>query len=157
MNEIQQVVIDFTMKNSRLSLLSPFINTNWIVPVGKNNIEADVKKDTLVLLNFCTNDDSTTFEDVKSFALKVGFPVDDIVGARRSGPEIMPSNIKLTCIVKVKCTSSTAKSELIKAVNENQWDEVDCNSPKRARPDLTFAEREQGRRLHKELDDKYKS
>uniref|UniRef100_A0A915JMH3 Uncharacterized protein n=1 Tax=Romanomermis culicivorax TaxID=13658 RepID=A0A915JMH3_ROMCU len=69
----------------------------------------------------------------------------------------MRGNIKLPRIVKVKCTSSTAKSELIKAVNENQRDKVDRNSPIRAKPDLTFAEREQGRRLRKELDDKYKS
>uniref|UniRef100_A0A915JXP2 Uncharacterized protein n=1 Tax=Romanomermis culicivorax TaxID=13658 RepID=A0A915JXP2_ROMCU len=63
MNEIQQVVIDFTTKNSKLSPSSPFINTDWIVSVGKNNIEADAKKDTAVLLNFCTNDDSTILED----------------------------------------------------------------------------------------------
>uniref|UniRef100_A0A915KPB9 Uncharacterized protein n=1 Tax=Romanomermis culicivorax TaxID=13658 RepID=A0A915KPB9_ROMCU len=68
----------------------------------------------------------------------------------------MHGNIKLPRIVKVKCTSSTAKSKLIKAVNKNQRDKVDRNSRIRARPDLTFAEREQGRHLHKKLDDKYK-
>uniref|UniRef100_A0A915KRU4 Uncharacterized protein n=1 Tax=Romanomermis culicivorax TaxID=13658 RepID=A0A915KRU4_ROMCU len=45
MNEIQQVVIDFTTKNSKLSPSPPFINTDWIVSVGKNNIEADLKND----------------------------------------------------------------------------------------------------------------
>uniref|UniRef100_A0A915KJ96 Uncharacterized protein n=1 Tax=Romanomermis culicivorax TaxID=13658 RepID=A0A915KJ96_ROMCU len=70
MNKIQQAVVDFTTKNSKLLPLPPFINTDWIISVSKNNIEVNTKKDTAVLLNFCTNNDSTTLEDVKCLALK---------------------------------------------------------------------------------------
>uniref|UniRef100_A0A915J375 Uncharacterized protein n=1 Tax=Romanomermis culicivorax TaxID=13658 RepID=A0A915J375_ROMCU len=63
-------VIDFTMKNSKLLLSPLFINMDWIISVSKNNIEADAKKDTTVPLNFCTDDDSTILDDVKSFELE---------------------------------------------------------------------------------------
>uniref|UniRef100_A0A915HLH9 SAP domain-containing protein n=1 Tax=Romanomermis culicivorax TaxID=13658 RepID=A0A915HLH9_ROMCU len=46
--------------------------------------------------------------------------------SRSAGSELS----KYDLFAKLKCTSSTAKSELIKAVNENQQDEVDCNNCK---------------------------
>uniref|UniRef100_A0A915IAE9 PHD-type domain-containing protein n=1 Tax=Romanomermis culicivorax TaxID=13658 RepID=A0A915IAE9_ROMCU len=121
-------------------------STDFLVSIGKNTLEAEAKKDTAVFLNFRTDDNEDLLSEVKDFAKAIGFNPKEIIGAKHSGLEVTRNNVTLLRIVKVKCASITVKNDLIKNVNLSQKN-IQRSEKIRARPDLTFAEREQGRLL----------
>uniref|UniRef100_A0A915JQV4 Uncharacterized protein n=1 Tax=Romanomermis culicivorax TaxID=13658 RepID=A0A915JQV4_ROMCU len=86
--------------------------------------------------------------EVKDFAKAIGFDPKEIIGAKRSSLEVTCNNVTLPRIVEVKCVLITAKNDLIKNANLSQKN-IERSEKIRARPDLTFAEREQCRLLRK--------
>uniref|UniRef100_A0A915HXJ3 Uncharacterized protein n=1 Tax=Romanomermis culicivorax TaxID=13658 RepID=A0A915HXJ3_ROMCU len=125
-------------------------STDSLVSIGKNT---EAKKDTAIFLNFRTDDNDDLLIEVKDFTKSISFDPKEIISAKRSGLEVTRNNVTLPRIVKVKCASITAKNYLIKNVNLSQKN-IKRNEKIRAHPDLTFAEQEQGRLLHKQLKEK---
>jgi hypothetical protein len=141
--------------NSNPSFASPGSTTDLIVSVVKNNLEAEAKKETAVFLNFGVDNDGDLLNNVQKLADEAGFNKDRIISARRSGPVIKRRDgTDLPRILKVTCDTPASKNELIKSINaftkdDNAMDRI------HARPDLTWAEREQARQLRKQLSEKF--
>jgi hypothetical protein len=139
------------------SISSGATQRDLIVAVAQDVIQAEEKKSTAVLLNYESANDDNILRDVKSLAGDADFDESKIVGARRSGPVKTLANGKvLPRIVKVDCDSPAAKIAFIKAINTYTRVNPTAQGANnlRARPDLTFAQREQGRNLRKEKMDR---
>lgn len=130
---------------------------SMIRSVVVDTMEADSKKNNAVLLNFETNDDTTLLDDVRALADEAGADSSAITNVRRMPPPKTQQNRKsLPGIVKVFCTSSTAQKNFIRLVNAHSRADGNHDNTRRVRvrPDLTFLQREAGRKLRAELDEK---